>query len=84
MKYKYIIALALFTSCAVTRPSQSIRLTVTYVHREGNIAQVQARNGYKWYKAKCTNLSDTVKVGTVITADPTQNKKLDCLFFRIK
>ena len=82
---KYILLLALvFASCAVQRPVSPIKLTITYVHRENGSAEVQARNGYKWYAAKCANLPDSVKVGTVITAEQTQNKNLDCVFKRIK
>lgn len=87
MKYILIAAALVLTSCAVTKPAGPIRLTITYIHREaGKPTMVQARDGYKFYNAKCQYLPDTVRVGSIITANPTKEKDINCncLFFRIK
>lgn len=87
---KAIICAALLMSmgCAVQKPSTKvIRLTVTHVFPNGydsGIKEVWARRGYMVYMAQCENLSDTVKVGTVITAIPATNDTCNCLFKRIK
>lgn len=74
-----------FASCTVSKQAPNINLTVTYVHREGNNSELQARRGYQWWAANCKGLPDSVKLGTVITAQPTKRPDTcQCAFKRIK
>lgn len=75
-----------FSGCVSLRPSGPIKLTVTHIIPNGyesGIKEVWARKGSRRFMAQCEGLSDTVKVGTVLTALPT-DKPCNCLFNRIK
>lgn len=73
----------LLTGCAAPK---SMQLTVTFLHREeDSMTYIEAKHGNIWWQANCKDLPDSVKLGTVFTADPI--KKPDtckCVFKRIK
>lgn len=79
---KILLAFAIAAGCAAPKPA-ILRLRVTHI--EGK--EVWARNSYRVYMAQCHNLSDTVKVGTVLTVRPYNGQPdslCNCVFKRIK
>lgn len=78
-----LILVVIFAEARNKKPKQ-LRLTITYVHRDGADSEVWARSGYRWYMAKC-NPPDSVKIGVVITALPYRGQ-VDCIcvFRRVK
>ena len=87
-KFLYIAALLtaitlLLSSMAAS--CQEIQLTVTKIKKSEDVSLIKARSGYKWYKAYCKNLPDSVKVGTKILAIPAiLPDTCKCLFKRYK
>jgi hypothetical protein len=82
----FFLFTVVFSGCVSLRPSGPIKLTVTHIIPNGyesGIKEVWARKGYKVFMAQCEGLPDTVKVGTVLTAMPT-DKPCNCLFNRIR
>lgn len=64
---------------------KGITLTVTFVFREGNKSEVYARSSYRLYMANCTNLPDSVKVGTKLNAFSFKGQTdCICLFKRVR
>ena len=63
----------------------SITITVSNVAKKENVSEVIGRYKYYWYKARCKDLSDTVRVGVKLIALPTrQPDSCKCVFKRFK
>ena len=87
-KFVYTTALLTFITIILSSTAascQEIKLTVTSIKKSEDVSLVKARSGYKWYKAYCRNLPDSVRVGTVINAIYAINgDTCKCLFRRYK
>lgn len=89
MKKIILILVIAAAGCAAPKPA-ILRLRVTHIIPNGyssGIKEVWARNSYRVYMAQCQNLSDTVKVGTVLTVLPYNGQPdslCNCVFKRIK
>lgn len=78
-----LILVVVFAEARNKKPKQ-LRLTITYVHRDGADSEVWARMGGRWYMAKC-NPPDSVQIGTVLSASAYRGQSdCICLFKRIK
>lgn len=70
---------------AQQKPNKGLTLTVTFVFREGNKSEVYARSNYRLYVANCTNLPDTVRIGTKLNAFSFKGQEdCICLFKRVR
>lgn len=83
-----LLAIALFfalVGCTATRQgAETKKLTVTHVEKQGLKTEVFARRGYMVYRAEFDYLPDSVKVGSILTALPSNKDTCACLFKRIK
>lgn len=84
---KKIILITLLTLVCLIMKAQPkpIRLTVAYVHREAGSKEVWAKSKRYWYMSVCPTLPDSVRVGTVLKADPYKGQgDCACLFRRMR
>lgn len=88
-KFLFILLIAA-TGCTAARNTvingeYILKLTVTHVEKDGDKKEVWAKAGYRIYKANCTGIPDSVKVGTVISSVPCKSKiQCPCVFVRVR
>lgn len=84
---KILIATLIFALVGCTASkygAETKNLTVTSLKKQGLKTAVYARTGYMVYRAYFYYLPDSVKVGTVLTALPSNQDTCKCIFKRIK
>jgi hypothetical protein len=86
---KIILLIALCTVISISLKAQKkpkeITLTVTFIHREEGLNEVWAKSKRYLYMAICPFIPDSIRLGTVLKADPYKNQKdCTCLFKRVK
>lgn len=87
---KYLLIAFILSSCAVLKMRDDpIKLTVTHIQKTESGVEVYASRGYMVYFGTFDKIPDTIKRGTIITANPF-NQKPSCdtccpyVFRRIK
>ena len=81
---KLLIAF-LLSSCVATKPVtktvRTLKLTVTHIQRGTDGVEIWARGRPFLYVANCPFIPDTVKVGTILRAEPVSDTcKCSCVF----
>lgn len=85
MKNILIALIFALLGCTASKSgTQTKKLTVTQIEKQGLKTKVIARTGYMVYRAYFDYLPDSVKIGTVLRADRSTKDTCTCIFKRIK
>jgi len=87
MKKLLLIALLILVSISLQAKNKKpkvFHLTVTYIHREENNNELWAKTKRYLYMAICPVIPDSIKLGTILKADPYKGQTdCVCLFKRV-
>ena len=83
-KLAYLLLLSLLGCSGLKYGTLPKNLTVTHIQKIGLKTEVYARKSYMIWLGVFDTLPDSVKVGSILTAYPSNVDSCTCIFKRIK